>query len=143
MAKTDTKAELTKLQSVLSKNNRLRLEFLGQTSALLRQHGVGISDELLSNLTLATKGEAGDDNGPPKPPKGAKALGGPPKPPGLTTPVGGPPKPPPMKPDVGGPPKPPPTKPNVGGPPKPPPAAAAAKQPKAKKPAAKPASKKK
>lgn len=78
MAKPDLNAEVTKLRAVLEKNSRLRLEFLGQFSSLLRTHHVDISDALLSQLTVALKtGADGEDTKSPKqnvPPHGVEAA---------------------------------------------------------------------
>jgi hypothetical protein len=59
--------EIKRLRAELDSNARLRLEFLGQVSRLLREHSVSISDRLLSELTLASAAEMPEARGA-KPP---------------------------------------------------------------------------
>lgn len=59
MAKVDLQKELAQLRTHFEKNARLRLEFLGSLSTLLRHHGVPVSDALLAQLKLSTDDGAG------------------------------------------------------------------------------------
>lgn len=63
--KGDLNAEIAKVRTKFRTNARLRLEFLGQLSALLRQHGVDVSEELFVSVVLALPGEIGGVAGPP------------------------------------------------------------------------------
>jgi hypothetical protein len=63
MAKADLQKELAQLRTHFEKNARLRLEFLGSLSTLLRQHGVAVSDALLGQLKLSVDG-ASNSGGP-------------------------------------------------------------------------------
>ena len=49
--------EVAQLRTNIRLNNRLRLEFHASLSRLLREHGLKISDDRLSQLTLATPRE--------------------------------------------------------------------------------------
>ena len=64
-AKGALNTEIAKLRTKFRTNARLRLEFLGHLSALLREHGVDVSEQLLVSVVLAIPGEIGGVAGPP------------------------------------------------------------------------------
>lgn len=53
------------IRVILRTNGRLRLEFLGLLSKLLREYEIDVDDELLVKITLADLGELGGHLGPP------------------------------------------------------------------------------
>ncbi|MBV1777290.1 hypothetical protein KSF73_16335 [Burkholderiaceae bacterium DAT-1] len=67
MAKKTLQQEITALRAQFENNSRLRLEFLGQLSSLLRTHQIDISNELLRSLVLAIGDEKGSISGSPTP----------------------------------------------------------------------------
>jgi hypothetical protein len=58
-------AEIGTVRTKFRTNARLRLEFLGKLSKLLREHGVQVSDELFASIVLAIPAEIGGAAGPP------------------------------------------------------------------------------
>jgi len=96
MNRQDKIREIAALRQAFHANDRLRLEFLGGFSKLLREYGISVGSELLRELifsvpeeTLSGAGPAsnGGDYGPQraeKPPPGGKAK--PPRKEGKTPP---------------------------------------------------------
>ena len=68
MERQETLREVAALRHNLHINGRLRLEFLGGLSKLLREYGVTANDELSGSLILALPYELSGKEGAPMPP---------------------------------------------------------------------------
>ena len=63
MQNQESIGEIAALRHALHVNHRLRLEFLGGLSKLLREYGLQVSDELLGSLILSVPEEVLNGNG--------------------------------------------------------------------------------